>query len=109
MIRQLGISLRKRVAYQCSTTKFKPQIYSNSKSIVSLSQWWTGGPRRPLDYYVQDTLEAEIIENWSVSEQGIFRVVYEVCLSDHSMDININKLKKSMTLNQLIQLSANEK
>jgi hypothetical protein len=25
------------------------------------------------------------------------------------MDININKLKKSMTLNQLIQLSANEK
>jgi len=58
MIRQLADSLQKRIAYRCSTTKFKPQIYSNSKSVVSLSQWWTGGTKRPLDYYVQDTLDA---------------------------------------------------
>ena len=76
--------------------------------MVSLSRWWNGMPPRPNDYYIQDTLEGEVIEDWTLSK-GIFRVVFEACLNDPSMDININQLKKSMSLNQLIQLSAGEK
>ncbi len=91
-----------------STTTFTPILYGNGKSIVSLSQWWNGKDARPNDYYVQDKLQAEICGEWKI-QNGIFRVVFSANLSDPSMNININHLKKSTSLNQLIQLSASEK
>ena len=82
-----------------------PRIYGNNKSILSLSQWWNGQGKRPTDYFVSDSLSTEITEDWSL-EKGMFRVVFEANLTDPSMDININRLKKSASLAQLIQLSA---
>jgi hypothetical protein len=86
----------------------RPLLYGNGRSIVSVSQWWVGSGARPWDYYVEDTLESKAGEDWSL-RQGMFRVVFRACINDPCMDININHLKRSFSLKQLIQLSAKEK
>lgn len=85
-----------------------PIIFGNGKSLFSLSQWWSGSPPRPFDYYVQDTLKSQITEGWTLQD-GFFRVLFPANVCDGSMNININQLKNSEALNQLIQLSASEK
>lgn len=107
MIRNVKAILPTNLFAFCSAT-VRPILFSNTKSIISVSQWWNGVPPRPSDYYVEDTLESEIDEDWALSK-GMFRVVFRACLNEPSMDININHLKRSFSLNQLIQLSATEK
>lgn len=108
MIRKGIRSLLHRNLNPFATQLNKPILYGNNKSIISVSQWWNGSLPRPNDYYVEDTLETEICEDWSLSK-GMFRVVFSACLNDPSMNININHLKRSFFLNQLIQLSGSEK
>lgn len=107
MIRTTRAIFNRNLFAFCSAN-IKPILYSNSQSIISISQWWNGIPPRPSDYYVEDSLESEVTEDWALSK-GMFRVVFRACLNEPSMDININHLKRSFSLNQLIQLSANEK
>lgn len=106
MIRKVA-SLTKRLQFQFGTTD-RPLLYGNGGSIVSISQWWEGSGPRPWDYYVEDGLEVKVGEEWNL-RQGMFRVVFRACLNDPSMNLNVNNLKKSFSLKQLIQLSAKEK
>lgn len=39
----------------CEQKAVTPKIFSNNKSVISLSQWWNGKYPQPIDYYVQDT------------------------------------------------------
>lgn len=90
-----------------SSTK-KPILFGNGSSIFSIAQLWDGIGQKPLDYCLEDQLKTELTGDWKVQKQ-IFRVLYQADLNDNSMDININTLKKNISLNQLIQLSASDK
>lgn len=66
--------------------------------------WWGEG-QKPFDYFVRDDLSFELKGELRLGE-NLMRVVYSACLNDSSMAININSLRKSVVLNQLIQLGA---
>lgn len=54
-----------RNSFTESSTK-TPIIYSNGNSIFSLAQWWDGSAPRPSDYYVHDSLNTEITQDWKL-------------------------------------------
>lgn len=74
MIRKLTRRVTSQLRYAfCSGEG--PKLYGSNKSILSLSQWWGGKLPHPVDYYIQDTLDTEVMEKWDV-EKSIFRVVF---------------------------------
>ena len=107
MISRISQKLKRNTSFSFCTA-FTPILYGNGRSIISLSRWWNGSPPRPNDYYVEDKLQASTTGEFTL-QHGIFRVVFAANLADASMDVNINLLKRSSSLNQLLQLSAAEK
>ena len=60
MIRKATKKIFQTLRFGFCSEHYAPKMYGNNKSIVSLSHWWNGMSPRPIDYYVQDTLEVEV-------------------------------------------------